>query len=55
MEPCTKGQWTVRSPLPTFGNQFVSIQGALRYDVEHTDAGPEGPGYRVVFTLLFPR
>lgn len=43
------------SKVTKLGNQLVSIQGALRYYVEHIDAGPEGLGYRIVFTLLFPR
>jgi len=43
------------SKVTRLGNQLVSIQGALRYYVKHTDAGPEGLGFRIGFTLLFPR
>jgi len=37
------------------GNQLVSYGGGLRYWVESTDAGPEGLGVRVLFTLLYPK
>ena len=43
------------SKVTRFGNQLVSLQGGLRYYLEHTDAGAEGLGFRFTFTLLFPR
>jgi hypothetical protein len=43
------------SKVTKLGNQLVSLQGGLRYYLEHTDNGPEGLGFRVTFTLLFPR
>ena len=53
-------QWNVpvnlmASKVTKFGSQLVSIQGGLRYYVESTDGGPEGLGFRLAFTLLFPK
>lgn len=38
-----------------FGNQLVSVGGGVRYWAKSTDAGPEGLGGRLIFTLLFPK
>lgn len=38
-----------------FGNQLVQIGGGIRYWVTAPDAGPEDWGFRLQFTLLFPR
>jgi hypothetical protein len=37
------------------GKQLVSVGGGVRYWADSTDAGPEGFGGRLNFTLLFPR
>jgi hypothetical protein len=37
------------------GKQLVSVGGGVRYWADSTDAGPEGFGGRLIFTLLFPR
>jgi hypothetical protein len=37
------------------GSQLVSVGGGLHYWAESPEDGPEGIGFRIVFTLLFPR
>lgn len=53
-------QWSV--PLDVnikkvikFGKQGFSFGGGARYWVKSTEGGPEGWGFRLVFTLLFPK
>ncbi|MDH4124903.1 MAG: transporter [Gammaproteobacteria bacterium] len=41
--------------LLRMGNQLVQIGGGLRYWLQTPDAGPEGWGIRVNFTLLYPK
>lgn len=53
-------QWSVPinglvSKVTRIGGQLVSIGGGLRYWADAPEAGPEGLGYRFVFTLLFPK
>jgi hypothetical protein len=43
------------SQLLRFGNQLLQIGGGVRYWLETPDAGPEGWGIRVNFTLLYPK
>lgn len=38
-----------------FGNQLVQIGAGIRYWVTAPDAGPEDWGFRLQFTLLYPR
>jgi hypothetical protein len=38
-----------------FGDQLAQIGGGFRYWVQTPDAGPEDWGFRLQFTLLFPR
>jgi hypothetical protein len=45
----------VASKVTKIGAQLVSIGGGVRYYVDSTEAGPEGWGARIVFTLLFPK
>lgn len=52
--------WTVPvnalvSKVTRLGKQPVSVAGGLRYYLDSPDGGPEGWGFRVVVTLLFPR
>ena len=37
------------------GGQLISVGGGLRYWADSPDSGPEGLGFRLVFTLLFPK
>ncbi len=37
------------------GTQLVSLQAGPRYYLDHRDNGPRGWGFRVAFTLLFPK
>lgn len=37
------------------GNQLFQIGGGVRYWVDAPDGGPEGWGFRLQFTLLFPK
>ena len=37
------------------GNQLVSIGGGLRYWAEAPDGAPSDVGFRLVFTLMFPK
>ncbi len=43
------------SKLLAIGGQPISVQGGLRYWAEHTDNGPEGLGFRLAVTFLFPK
>ncbi len=43
------------SKLLTIGGRPISVQGGLCYWAEHTDNGPEGFGFRLAVTFLFPR
>ena len=52
--------WTVPlsavvSKVTAIGSQRVSIAGGVRYYANSADNGPDGWGFRVVVTLLFPR
>lgn len=52
-------QWTVPFDLTVtqvmkLGNQMVSLGGGIRYWAESADSGPEGFGFRLIFTLLLP-
>lgn len=53
-------QWSVPvngtvSKVTKIGGQLVSIAGGLRYWADAPEAGAEGLGYRLAFTLLFPK
>lgn len=53
-------QWSipvnlVASKVTKVGNQLVSFAGGMRYWVDSPDTGPEGLGFRLTVTLLFPR
>jgi hypothetical protein len=53
-------QWSIPvnftvSQLLRLGNQMVSVGGGVRYWAETPAAGPEEWGFRLVFTLLYPR
>lgn len=53
-------QWSVPinaavSKVTLLGKQPVSIQGGVRYWADSPESGPEGWGFRVAFTLLYPR
>jgi hypothetical protein len=37
------------------GGQLVSVGGGVRYWAESTDDGPEGIGFRLMLTLIFPK
>jgi hypothetical protein len=43
------------SKVVKFGDQLTSIGGGVRYWADGPDSSPEGWGYRLLFTLLFPR
>jgi hypothetical protein len=43
------------SQLLRIGNQLVQIGGGLRYWLQTPDAGPDGWGLRINFTLLYPK
>jgi hypothetical protein len=43
------------SKLTRVGTQLLSIGGGARYWVNGRDNGPEGVGFRVIVTLLFPQ
>jgi hypothetical protein len=45
----------VVSKVTKLGGQLVSIGGGLRWWLEESDASPEGLGFRVFLTLLYPR
>lgn len=44
---------TVVSKLLRLGDQMASVGAGVRYWAESPDGGPEGLGFRFVFTLLF--
>ncbi len=53
-------QWLVPinvlvSKVTKLGNQLVSVGGGVRYWADGPDSGPHGWGFRLVFTLLFPK
>jgi hypothetical protein len=53
-------QWSVPingsvSKVLKIGGQLLSVAAGVRYWAESPDAGPEGFGFRLVLTLLFPR
>jgi len=53
-------QWTVPinatvSQVLKFGTQLVQVGGGVRYWAEAPAGGPSGWGYRLVFTLLYPK
>jgi hypothetical protein len=41
--------------LTRIGGQLVSLGGAVNYWLDSSDRGPEGWGFRLTATLLFPR
>lgn len=41
--------------LTRFGDQLVQVGGGLRYWAASPDAGAEGWGFRLTFTLVFPK
>jgi hypothetical protein len=43
------------SKVTRVGKQLVSFGGGLSYWAESTDGGPEGFGFRLTLTLLYPR
>lgn len=43
------------SKLVKFGNQPVSIGGGVRYWADSPDNGPDGWGFRLMVTFLFPK
>ncbi|MDH5226692.1 MAG: transporter, partial [Gammaproteobacteria bacterium] len=54
------GQWNVPlvllvSKVTAIGDQLIQVQAGPRYFASHFDGGPEGLGFRVAVTLLFPR
>jgi hypothetical protein len=53
-------QWSVPvsmivSKVTKVGGQLVSVGGGARYWMDSPTSGPEGFGFRLVVTLLFPR
>jgi hypothetical protein len=53
-------QWSVPlnalvTKVVRFGDQTTSIGGGVRYWADGPNSAPEGWGFRLVFTLLFPR
>ena len=53
-------QWSVPvncvvTKVTKVGSQLISVGGGVRYWADSPDNGPEGVGFRVVVTLLFPR
>ena len=43
------------SKVTTVGSQLIQVQAGSRYYLESFDGGPEGLGFRLAVTLLFPR
>ncbi|AAZ26771.1 hypothetical protein [Colwellia psychrerythraea] len=39
----------------SLGDQLISVGGGVRYWAKSTDNGPEGVGFRLIFTMLFPK
>ena len=57
---CENEQWNVPlvvlvSMVTSVGGQLVQFQGGPKYYAEHFDNGPEGVGFRLAMTLLFPK
>jgi hypothetical protein len=55
-----ESEWTVpvnasASKLIRIGDQAVRIGGGVRYWAASPEAGPDGVGFRLTFTLLFPK
>lgn len=53
-------QWSVPvnvavSKVTKIGGQLVSLAGGLRYWADGPENGPDGVGYRIAVTLLFPK
>ena len=53
-------QWSVPvncvvTKVTKVGGQLISVGGGVRYWADSPDNGPEGVGFRVVVTLLFPK
>jgi hypothetical protein len=53
-------QWSIplaltASQLLKVGNQLVQVGGGIRYWAESSDNGPEGWGFRLQVTLLYPK
>jgi hypothetical protein len=53
-------QWSVPvnalvTKVTKIGGQLVSVGGGLRYWADGLAGGPEGLGFRIVLTLLFPK
>jgi hypothetical protein len=53
-------EWSVpvnalASKVTRFGDQLVSVGAGLRYWADSPPGGPEGLGFRVFVTFLFPR
>ena len=53
-------QWSIPvagiiSKVTNIGNQTISFAGGLRYWMETPDSGPEGLGFRINVTFLFPK
>lgn len=54
------GGWSVPvnlivDQLFQIGKQHIAVGGAIKYWAESTDSGPEGFGFRLQMTLLFPK
>ncbi len=43
------------SKVTKVGDQLVSVGAGVRYWADGPDAAPHGWGFRLVFTLLFPK
>lgn len=53
-------QWSIPlaaavTKVTRFGKQLVSLGGGLKYWVESPANGPDGLGYRLILTFLFPK
>jgi hypothetical protein len=53
-------QWSlpvnvIVSKVTRIGSQLVSVGGGLRYWADGPASAPEGLGFRLTFTLLFPK
>lgn len=53
-------KWTVPifllvTQVGKIGNQMISYGGGVKYYAESPDGGPQGWGFRLVFTMLFPK
>ena len=45
----------VVSKVTKIGSQLVSVGVGVRYWADSPDSGPEGLGFRLFVTLLFPK